>query len=88
MSEVVSIRGGAIPSPADGPCEDVIELLEQALEDAKAGRVRSVGIAYTVEDGDPQPLIQTAWHVEPRYFPHLFMAVSRLTMRLQDAFDE
>lgn len=86
-AKIVSIRGGKITSSADGPVEDVISILEQALEDARAGLVRSIAIAYTLEDGDPQPLLKTAWHNEPRYFPHIWLAVSRLFKRLEDSLD-
>jgi hypothetical protein len=88
MTKVIPIHGGVAPgTPFGEPVPEVISLLESILERAKAGKVRAVAIAATLEDGDPQPSLTTAWHYEPRYFPDLYTGVSCLLRRLERNFD-
>lgn len=47
MTNVVSLSGAL----AGEPCERVIDLLERVLEQAKAGQIEAVGVAFQTSDG-------------------------------------
>lgn len=81
--KVVSLHGGAVQTPYGEPVAEIIDLLEEALADARSGRVRAIGICYSLEDGDPQPLVKTCWHNEPRTLPNLLLALTRLRIRIE-----
>lgn len=86
---IISLHGHAAePQRFGKPVPEIVSLLEEALGHARDGRIRSLAIAFAREDGDPQPLCQTAWHAEPRQFPHIWLAVSRLVQRLQQTISD
>lgn len=69
VSDVVTL---AAVTPA--PVPEVVEMLEHWLERARAGEVRSIGVAADVDDGSAE----CSWHTEDRY-AFLHLAVHELT---------
>jgi hypothetical protein len=85
---VIPMRGGISACAFGEPVPEIVSLLEEALEDARAGRVRCLAIAYSFEDGSPgQPQSKTSWHHETCYFPHLFLAASTVMEQLKNRLD-
>lgn len=88
MSNVIAIHGGtAEGTPIGEPVPEILAILEDLLIHARAGEVRAIGVAATIKNDDPQPDIFTAYHNEPRCYPDLFFAVSRLRWWLDKEFE-
>lgn len=49
MSNVKQLPGA--PTPVSEPVPETVELIERLLERAKAGDIRSVAVAYTLNGG-------------------------------------
>lgn len=79
--EVVQAR----PDTAEVP--EIIAMLEKVLVHAKEGKVKALAIAHTLEDGQPSPLICSAWHNEAHNFYNLVAAVERLRGRIHQIFE-
>lgn len=63
--------------------EDVVPLLERALEKARSGRVSAVGIAFVYSNGD----MGASWSTLPST-PLMLGAISRLEYKVNLELDE
>jgi len=50
MSNVISIAGNSVHIPGE-PCEEVVDILESLLADAKAGNVQTLFVAGRMSNG-------------------------------------
>ena len=86
MSEpnnVVALPGYTIPTPRGEPCEAIVDALEQALGQAKAGAIVGLGLALVIDDGSDlaQTHAQVFW-VAP-HFRTTFFAVKMLDRHVE-----
>jgi hypothetical protein len=84
MSETKILKLPGIPSvtglETSAPPE-IVAFLETMLDMAKAGQVRALALAYTIEDGSSMPQARTGYHYEDGRFRDLVWALAKLNAR-------
>jgi hypothetical protein len=63
--KVVCLPGNALPVASGTPHEGIIAVLEEALAQAKSGRLVGLGIAKALDDGTPDG----AWDQKSHFHP-------------------
>jgi hypothetical protein len=80
MSNIRNLPGASLPMGEPAP--DTIKLLEELLERARSGDLRSIAVAYTVGDH----AMRTDWNNEHE-FMELIGGVAWLQSRMVDALN-
>lgn len=61
-SNVVALPEHFISTVEGEPVERIVELLEEALAEARQGTLRGLGLAKVLNDGTSTPLMCSSWH--------------------------
>lgn len=86
-SNVVSLRGAALPAPGE-PVQRILDMIEGIRSDALAGRVRSFCAAWIVVTDADFVSEETAFSVEAGQQAAVYMAIARLKRRFEARLDD
>lgn len=76
--KVVALPGHTIPVAAGTPHEGIVAALEEALAQAKAGRLIGFGLAKALDDGTPNGAWDQKWNYHPSGVWALSVAINGL----------
>ena len=86
MAEIVPFGDCAVPAAGE-PVASVVEMLEFALEHARAGRLFGASIALSINDGTEAGLFHTNYWADAGKSTLIYSAVRRLVRRIERDMD-